>query len=88
MCLVPYDTPTKEDPVRMETDNKTADGIANRTCRVKRLKAIAMRYHWTGGRVSCGGNNILAGFFTESHPAWRHKGFAARLAMPPLLFTD
>ena len=30
----------------MITDNTTANGIANNTVRLKRSKAIDMRYHW------------------------------------------
>ena len=78
------------DPTRMETDNKTAAGISNRTCRVKRSKAIAMRYHWVRDRVKCGefavywapGRNNLADFFTKPQPDWRHKEFESRLATP------
>ena len=41
-------------PTPIETDNKTAEGIAQGTCTMKRSKAIAMRYHWIRDRVSCG----------------------------------
>ena len=77
---------------RIETDNETAKGIAQGTCKMKRSKAIAMRYHWIRDRVSCGeftvfwakGKQNLADFFTKPQPAWRHKEFQSLLATPPL----
>lgn len=38
---------------RMEADNKTAEGIEQGNCTMKRFKAIAMRYHWIRDRVAC-----------------------------------
>ena len=80
-------------PTPIETDNKTAEGIAQGTCTMKRSKAIAMRYHWIRDRVSCGeftvfwakGKQNLADFFTKPQPDWRHKEFELLLATPPLL---
>ena len=79
-------------PTLIETDNKTAEGIAQGTCTVKRSKAIAMRYHWIRDRVSCGefkvfwakGKQNLADFFTKAQPDWRHREFESLLATPPL----
>ena len=34
------------------TDNKTAAGIASKTCRQKRSKSMDMRYHWIRDRVA------------------------------------
>ena len=72
----------------IETDNETAKGIAQRTCTVKRSKAIAMRYHWIRDRVSDGefkvywatGKNNLADFFTKPQPDWRHREFISLLS--------
>ena len=58
------------------TDNKTAKGIATKTCKQKRSKAIDMRYHWIRDRVSLkdfdiiwrAGKHSIADFLTKPHP--------------------
>ena len=61
----------------MVTDNTTANGIANNTVRLKRSKAIDMRYHWVRDRVERGEYTVSWGpgttndgdYFTKIHPA-------------------
>ena len=58
------------------TDNTTAAGIANQTVRLKRSKAMDMRYDWLTNRVSLGdytvswgpGGENLADYYTKIHP--------------------
>ena len=58
------------------TDNTTAKGIADQSVRLKRSKAIDMRYFWIQDRVKQGhygihwgpGASNLADYFTKSHP--------------------
>lgn len=66
---------------RIVCDNACAVGIANNTVKIRRSKAIDMRYHWIRDQVSQGKFNIhweagdknLADFFTKAHPVWKHK---------------
>jgi hypothetical protein len=58
------------------SDNQCAVGVANRTVKQRRSKAIDMRYHWIRDRVSQGhftvtwrpGKTNLADFLTKAHP--------------------
>ena len=58
------------------TDNKTDMGIATKTCKQKRSKAIDMRYHWIRDRVSLkdfnivwrAGKDSIADYLTKPHP--------------------
>ena len=62
------------------TDNSTAVGIANHTVRLKRSKAMDMRYHWIRDQVKLktfkitwkAGKLNLADFFTKAHPVKHH----------------
>ena len=59
------------------SDNTTAIGFANNSVRLKRSKAIDMRYHWIRDRVERGeysvawgpGADNFADYFTKTHPA-------------------
>ena len=63
-------------PTRITYDNTTAGSIAKRTAKIKRSKAIAMRYHWIQDRVEQKhfdllwdkGANNCADFQTKAHP--------------------
>jgi hypothetical protein len=63
------------------SDNQCAVGVANRTVKQRRSKAIDMRYHWIRDRVDQGhftvtwrpGKTNLADFFTKAHPAKHHR---------------
>ena len=70
----------------MFTDNKCAEGLANRSINMKRSKAMDMRYHWTQDQVAQRtysvawkeGKDNAADYFTKSHPAAHHKAMRAR----------
>ena len=40
-------------PTPVQVDNTTAHGFANETIKIKRTKAIDMRYHWTRSVLGC-----------------------------------
>ncbi len=71
-------------------DNTTACGIANRTSKIRKSKAIDMRFHWIRDRVAQGqfvvtwqpGGSNLADYFTKTHPAHHY------VAMRPLYIED
>jgi len=63
------------------TDNTTAYEIANHTVRLKRSKAIDMRYNWIRDRVTNGEHTVLWGpenfnladYFTKTHPPLHYQ---------------
>ena len=63
------------------TDNTTAKGIATDTVRLKRSKAIDMRYYWIRDRVRLGdytvtwgpGEHNLADYYTKTHPPCHYR---------------
>lgn len=65
----------------MITDNTTAAGFANNSIRLKRSKAMDMRYNWLKDRTVHGdyavtwapGLDNLADYFTKAHPAHVYK---------------
>jgi hypothetical protein len=69
-----------QQPTTLICDNTCAVGIANDTCKIKRLKAIDMRFHWVRDRVRMGhfvvtwkpGNVNLADFFTKPLAVYKH----------------
>ena len=62
-----------------------AVGIANDTVKLRRSKAIDMRYHWIRDRVRQGvfrviwseGKDNIADYFTKLQPTKRHLMFEA-----------
>jgi hypothetical protein len=62
-------------------DNSTAGNLANKTAKVKRSKAIAMKYHWIQDRIEQGdfkiqwapGPTNLADFPSKAHPIHHFK---------------
>lgn len=68
-------------PTRMTTDNSTADGFANRRIKIKRSKAMDIRFYWIQDRVSQGqihvhrlqGENNHVDYFTKHHPTAHHR---------------
>jgi hypothetical protein len=68
-------------PTIMISDNTTAIGVANRTTKVKKSKAMDMRYHWIRDRVQQGqfkiiwqpGGTNLADYFTKIHPVHHYE---------------
>lgn len=65
----------------MKTDNACAAGIANKTVKQKRSKAMDMRFDWIRDRVKQGqffvywrkGEENLADYFTKHHPVEHHR---------------
>lgn len=63
------------------SDNTTAIGVANRTTKIKKSKAMDMRYHWIRDRVQQGqfkviwqpGGTNLADYFTKIHPVHHYE---------------
>jgi hypothetical protein len=64
-----------QDTTELQTDNTTADGIANKTVIQKRSKAMDMRYCWIQDRIeqeqfdfsSAPGDTSLGDYFTKHH---------------------
>ena len=62
------------------SDNACAVGIANNTVKIRKSKAIDMRYHWIRDRTKQGhfkivwarGKTNLADLLTKSHPSKHH----------------
>ena len=60
----------------LTTDNKCSEGISNKTMKLKRSRAIDMRYHWLRDKVEQGVFDVkwrrntksLADFFTKNLP--------------------
>ena len=67
-------------PTRIVTNNSTAAGFANRQTKLKRSKAMDMRFHWVPDRVQQGqleiawepGEHNHADYFTKHHPTTHH----------------
>jgi hypothetical protein len=73
-------------PTLMICDNECAVGIANDSVKMRRSKAIDMRYHWVKDRVKNGefsiswlsGSDNYADFFTKALPVHLHQSLKAR----------
>jgi Reverse transcriptase (RNA-dependent DNA polymerase) len=67
-------------PTRITTDNSTADGFANKRIKIKRSKAMDMRFFWIQDRVQQGhfsvhwlrGEHNHGDYFTKHHPTSHH----------------
>ena len=76
-------------------DNTCAIGLANKSLKPKRSKAILMRYHWIRERVQSGefvvtwlpGDKNIADFFTKPLPTPKHKEIQALLMAPSVTAT-
>ena len=72
-------------------DNQCAIGIANDTLKIRRSKAVDMRYHWVRDRIRQGqftvrwikGANNLADFFTKPLPVHAHRALMPFLVNTP-----
>ena len=70
----------QDGPTTIITDNSTANGFANATMKIKRSKAMDMRFYWIRDRVKQGqfkvlwqkGETNLADYFTKHHPPSHH----------------
>jgi hypothetical protein len=68
-------------PTPIECDNQCAVGIANGDVKLKRSRAMDVRFHWIADRVRQGqfvitwqkGSQNLADYFTKVHPAAHHR---------------
>ena len=68
-------------PTPIECDNQCAVGIANSDVKLKRSRAMDVRFHWIADRVRQGqfvitwqkGSQNLADYFTKVHPAMHHR---------------
>lgn len=82
-------------PTPLYTDNMVAQGIANRTIKIKRSKSIEKSFHWIRDRVDLGDFVVLrvpteeniADFFTKSLPRARHIYLRSRIVNVPLPVT-
>ena len=67
-------------PTPIVVDNSTASGIANKTVKQRRSKAMDMRFYWVQDRIEQRqflvhwrkGAQNLADYFTKHHPARYH----------------
>jgi hypothetical protein len=79
-------------PTPLITDNSTATGIANKTVKQRRSKAIDMRFYWLQDRVEQDefrifwerGADNLADYFTKHHPAAYHRAMRSRYLHDPV----
>jgi hypothetical protein len=70
----------------IQTDNSTAEGIANDTVKQRRSKAVDMRFYWIRDRVNQGqflihwkrGADNHADYFTKHHPPSHHRRIRSR----------
>jgi hypothetical protein len=77
--LLELDRP-QHGPTQITTDNSTADGFANKRTKIKRSKAMDMRFYWVQDRVEQGqiavrwasGSTNHGDYFTKHHPPSHH----------------
>jgi hypothetical protein len=70
-----------QQPTAIIYDNELSGGMANNTCKLRRSKAVSMRYHWLRDRVKAGdfkmiwraGAHNLADFLSKAHPVRHYK---------------
>jgi hypothetical protein len=80
-----------QDATPIFADNTTACGIANRSTKLRRSKAIDMRFHWIRDRVQQGqytvmwrpGDTNLADYFTKTHTARHYREMRATYVADP-----
>jgi hypothetical protein len=69
------------EPTRITTDNSTADGFANKRTKIRRSKAMDMRFYWIQDRVEQGqfrihwlqGESNHGDYFTKHHSPAHHS---------------
>ena len=79
----------------LTTDNQCAAGIANNSVKLKRSRAMDMRYHWLRDRVKQGdftvqwrsGKKSLADFFTKVLPTKEFQEMRKTFIVPGLRTT-
>jgi hypothetical protein len=88
ICL---DMGYSQQPTTIVCDNTCAVSIATDTCKLKRLKAIDMRFHWIRDRVRQNhfivawrpGEDNLADFFTKPLAVYKHLAVKKRYIHSP-----
>jgi hypothetical protein len=76
----------KQPPTPIQADNACAVGIANDSIKMKRSKAMDMRFFWVRDRVQQGqfiiywrkGSDNDADYFTKQHPTSHHRALRQR----------
>jgi len=71
----------KQPPTPVQVDNTTAVGIANKTVKQRRSKAVDMRFYWVQDRIKQGhfkvfwrkGADNLGDYPTKHHPVRHHR---------------
>jgi Reverse transcriptase (RNA-dependent DNA polymerase) len=73
-------------PTRITTDNSTADGFANRRTKIRRSKAMDMRFWWVPDRVETGDLAICwqPGEYNLADYHTKHHATAHRIQMRPI----
>ena len=79
----------------LTTDNQCAEGIANKTVKLKRSRAMDMRYHWLRDKVKQGEFTVkwrkntfsLADFFTKVLPTKTFQEMRKHFVVPGLRAT-
>ena len=73
-------TKNKQNQPSVTTDNSTANGFANKRTKIRRSKAMDMRFYWIQDRVDqkqfrihwLQGENNHGDYFTKHHPTSHH----------------
>jgi len=86
----------EQEETKLLCDNTCAIGIAKSTAKIRRSKAINMRFHWIKDRVKDGhfdkvwlsGGENIADFFTKNLPVQIFKKFKERLVKSDEVRTD
>jgi len=76
----------KQPPTPIQADNACAVGIANDSIKMKRSKAMDMRFFWVRDRVQQKqfiiywrkGSDNVADYFTKQHPTSHHRALRQR----------
>ena len=68
-------------PTPIKTDNTTALGVVAKTIKIRRTKAMDMKFHWIHDQINQKlilvywdkGKNNYGDYFTKHHPPTHHK---------------
>jgi hypothetical protein len=91
LCIALAEIGHPQPATPLQTDNRTATGIANDTVKQKPSKAIEMRFYWIRDRVRQGhfhvywakGSQNKSDYFTKHHPASHHKAIRSSYLHSP-----
>ena len=81
-----------QDATPIITDNTTAQGFAHKTIRLKRSKAMDMRWYWVQDRIANGdyvvtwgpGADNAADYLTKVHPAKHYRALRHHYVQDPI----